>query len=251
LEFSVIIPARYQSTRLPGKPLIDLAGKTMIQRVYEQALDSDASRVIVATDDDRIAGAVEEFGGQVCMTSSDHSSGTDRLQEVCSILGLSDEHIVINVQGDEPLIPPAVINQVANNLNQSNAEMATLSETIDRIEDFLDPNIVKVVSDNLSHAIYFSRAPIPWPREEFSSSQSELPRQLECQRHLGIYAYRVSLLNKFVKWPESTLERIERLEQLRALWHGVAIHIEQSIENIPPGVDTESDLKRTLALLEK
>jgi 3-deoxy-manno-octulosonate cytidylyltransferase (CMP-KDO synthetase) len=251
LDFSVIIPARYQSTRLPGKPLIDLAGKSMIQRVYEQAQDSDASRVVVATDDGRIASAVEDFGGSVCMTSSEHLSGTDRLQEVCSILELANDHIVINVQGDEPLIPPAVINQVANNLNQSDAEIATLSETIDRIEDFLDPNIVKVISDKLSHAIYFSRAPIPWPREAFSSSQTVLPPELNCQRHLGIYAYRVSLLNKFIKWPAAAVEEAERLEQLRALWHGVAIHIEQSIENIPPGVDTESDLKRTLALLEK
>ena len=251
MDFSVVIPARYQSTRLPGKPLIDLAGKSMVQRVYDQACHSEASRVIVATDDERIALAVKKFGGEVCMTSDQHPSGTDRLQEVCSILKFDDDEVVVNVQGDEPLIPPAVINQVARNLIQSNAEMATLSEVIDNTEDFLDPNIVKVVVNTMSHAIYFSRAPIPWPRDEFSASQKELPHEVECQRHLGIYAYRVSLLNKFVSWPEAAIEQVEKLEQLRALWQGIAIHVEQSVENIPPGIDTESDLKRTLELLEK
>ncbi len=249
--FSVIIPARYESTRLPGKPLLDIAGKPMIQRVYEQACGSHASRVIVATDDERIASAVKGFGGEVCMTSVKHPSGTDRLQEVCAILNFSDDDIVVNVQGDEPLIPPVVINQVANILKKSNADMATLSEVIDRVEDFLDPNTVKVLSNKDSHAIYFSRAPIPWPRDQFSISQSELPRQIDCQRHLGIYAYRVSLLNQFITWPVAVLERVEKLEQLRALWQGIAIHIEQAVEKTPPGIDTESDLKHTIALLEK
>ncbi|MCZ6502782.1 MAG: 3-deoxy-manno-octulosonate cytidylyltransferase [Gammaproteobacteria bacterium] len=251
MNFTVIIPARYQSIRLPGKPLIDIGGKPMVQRVYEQAARSDAVQVIVATDDERIVSAVKSFGGEVCLTREDHPSGTDRLQEVCSIRQLSDDHVVVNVQGDEPLIPPAVINQVANNLVDSGSKMATLSEGIDDIADLMDPNIVKVVINHNSNAMYFSRAPIPWPRDEFSTLEKSLPEFAKCQRHLGIYAYRVSLLNRFVKWEPSILEKTEKLEQLRALWHGIEIHVEQAIENIPPGIDTEKDLRRTIALIDE
>jgi len=226
----------------------------MVQRVYEQAARSDAARVIVATDDERIARVVEDFGGVACMTRGDHPSGTDRLQEVCSLEQLDADHVVVNVQGDEPLIPPAVINQVANNLVESGSEMATLCEDIEKLEDLLDPNIVKVLTDGASMAMYFSRAPIPWPRDEFSGTEKRLPDigqgEAIYQRHLGIYAYRVSLLDKFVRWNPTLLEKTERLEQLRALWNGVGIHVAQAVENIPPGIDTEKDLQRTMALID-
>lgn len=251
MNFSVIIPARFESQRLPGKPLLDIKGKPMVQWVYEQACKSQARQVVVATDDQRILSVVEGFGGEVCMTSKDHPSGTDRLQEVCSILSLSDEHVVVNVQGDEPLMPPSVINQVAVNLVESGSDMATLSEKIDRVEDLLDPNIVKVVTNHQSIAMYFSRAPIPYPRDEFAPFERSLPEFISCQRHLGIYAYRVALLNRFVQWQPTAIEKTEKLEQLRALWHGVDIHVAQSIESIPPGIDTEKDLQRTLAMLDE
>lgn len=251
LNFTVIIPARYQSKRLPGKPLIDIGGKTMVQRVYEQAARSDAGQVIVATDDERIVSAVKSFGGEVCLTREDHPSGTDRLQEVCSIMQFRDDQVVVNVQGDEPLIPPAVINQVASNLVESGSRIATLSEVIDDIADLMDPNIVKVVVNHDSNAMYFSRAPIPWPRDEFSAVDKSLPEFGKCQRHLGIYAYRVSLLNRYVRWEPTILEKTEKLEQLRALWHGIEIHVEQAVENIPPGIDTETDLQRIRAVLDK
>ena len=251
MNFSVIIPARYQSQRLPGKPLIDLRGKPMVQRVYEQAALSDATRVIVATDDERIQSAVKSFGGEACMTREDHKSGTDRLQEVCILEKFAEDHVVVNVQGDEPLMPPSVINQVANNLVQSGSEMATLSEDIDHIDDLLDPNIVKVTTNSNSMALYFSRAPIPWARDEFSRENEILPPGVRYQRHLGIYAYRVSLINRYVGWDQAILEQAEKLEQLRVLWHGVQIHVDRAVESIPPGIDTQKDLRRTLALLEE
>ncbi len=223
----------------------------MVQWVYEQACQSRAGQVVVATDDKRILRVVEGFGGEVCMTSKDHLSGTDRLQEVCSILCLSDDHVVVNVQGDEPLMPPGVINQVATNLIESGSDMATLSEEIGCVDDLLDPNIVKVVTNQASIAMYFSRAPIPYPRDEFGEKERSLPAFIHCQRHIGIYAYRVALLNKFVAWQPTALERTEKLEQLRALWHGVDIHVALSEETIPPGIDTEKDLQRTLALLDE
>jgi 3-deoxy-manno-octulosonate cytidylyltransferase (CMP-KDO synthetase) len=207
--------------------------------------------VIVATDDERVMSAVKGFGGEVCMTRGDHKSGTDRLQEVCMLEAFAEDHVVVNVQGDEPLMPPAVINQVANNLVQSGSEMATLSEGIDDIDDLLDPNIVKVTTNSNSMAMYFSRAPIPWARDEFAGGNKKLPVGIKYQRHLGIYAYRVSLLNQYVGWDQTLLEETEKLEQLRVLWHGVEIHVARAVENIPPGIDTEKDLRRTLALLEE
>lgn len=222
----------------------------MIQHVYEQALASDAKKVVVATDDERIVSAVKEFGGNVQMTAPDHPSGTDRLHEAAMAENLDNDDIVVNVQGDEPLIPPEVINQVANNLIVNKVSMATLSEPIDSLDDLFDPNIVKVVTDDRQVAVYFSRAPIPWRRDEFAQE----PRVLEAdglhQRHMGIYAYRLSLLKKYVSWQPSPLEQAEKLEQLRALWHGVEIHVAPSIKSIPPGIDTEKDLHRTLDLLE-
>jgi len=250
MSFYIVIPARYASTRLPGKPLKDIAGKPMIQHVYERACQSQASKVIVATDDQRIVEAVEAFGGNVCMTSDQHQSGTDRLQEVASIYSLQSEDIVVNVQGDEPLIPPSVINQVAANLaNAEGASVATLSEPIESAEAFQDPNIVKVVADDANLALYFSRAPIPWPRDHFNQARNSLPADFVPQRHIGIYAYRVALLNRFVTWNMAPVEAIECLEQLRVLWKGERIHVEPAVAEVPGGVDTEADLERVRQLL--
>lgn len=250
MKFTVVIPARYASTRLPAKPLKDIAGKAMIQRVYEQASLSDAEQVVVATDDKRIAQAVKAFGGKVCMTLASHESGTDRLQEVAQQLSLADDSIVVNVQGDEPLIPPQVINQVAKNLAASaQASVATLSEPITTREDFVNPNIVKVVSDVNGLALYFSRASMPWPRDAFSDDVGDLPKGDLFQRHIGIYAYRVALLNQFVTWPQADIESTECLEQLRVLWNGHRIHVAQSVLPVPGGVDTEADLERVRELI--
>lgn len=248
-DFRVIIPARYASTRLPGKPLLDIAGKTMIQRVYEQARQSQALEVIIATDDPRIEAAAKSFGAAVVMTNPNHESGTDRLQEVVAQLGLTDKEIVVNVQGDEPLIPPSVINQVAKNLANSTAGIATLSEPIDDIATVFDPNAVKVVADSQGYAMYFSRAPIPYGRESYRATDCKLPALLSVQRHIGIYGYRVGLLHKFVEWGACALEKTECLEQLRAMWHGVKIHVEPALESPPPGVDTQEDLDRIRSLL--
>lgn len=252
MKFYVVIPARYASTRLPAKPLKLIAGKTMIQHVYERASQSNAVKVIIATDDSRIESVAREFGATVCMTKNTHNSGTDRLQEVAQQLQLDVDDIVVNVQGDEPLIPPPVINQVANNLfNNSFCSMATLSESIHSLSDFRNPNIVKVVSDNHGKALYFSRAQIPWPRDYFANADvTELPAGFVPQRHIGMYAYRVSLLNNFVTWPQADLEKIESLEQLRVLANGHAIHIEEACMAVPGGVDTEEDLIRVRKILE-
>lgn len=249
-EFRVIIPARFASTRLPGKPLLDISGKTMIQRVYEQACKSSAKDVIIATDDSRIEDAARAFGANVIMTASDHESGTDRLQEVVSKLGLKDDDIVVNVQGDEPLIPPQVIDQVANNLAGSHAGIATLSEIIDDADFVFDPNTVKVVSDINGYALYFSRAPIPWCRATYQAGRGTLPTIMPVQRHIGIYAYRVNLLHDFVKWGPCALEKTESLEQLRAMWHGVRIHVQPALQTPPPGVDTQEDLDRVRRYLQ-
>jgi 3-deoxy-manno-octulosonate cytidylyltransferase (CMP-KDO synthetase) len=252
MKFYVVIPARYASTRLPAKPLKMIAGKTMIQHVYERASQSDAVKVIIATDDARIEAVAKEFGANVCMTKTTHNSGTDRLQEVAQQFNLQADDIVVNVQGDEPLIPPQVINQVANNLAENTfCSMATLSEPIHSLIDFRNPNIVKVVKDNRGKALYFSRAPIAWPRDHFAKPDlTELPSGFVPQRHIGIYAYRVSLLNEFVTWPQADLEKIESLEQLRVLANGHAIHIEEACMAVPGGVDTEEDLNRVRGLLE-
>lgn len=252
MSFYVVIPARYASTRLPAKPLLDIAGKPMIQHVYERACESAAREVIIATDDARIAAAAEGFHARVCMTSADHQSGTDRLQEVTRQLGLDETEIVVNVQGDEPLIPAAVINQVATNLaHVKDASVATLVEPIHTYADFMNPNIVKVVSDHRGCALYFSRAPIPWPRDHFAQDKvNTLPDDFPSRRHIGIYAYRVGLLNRFVQWPPAPLEKIESLEQLRVLWQGAMIHVADACAPVPGGVDTINDLQRVKAILE-
>lgn len=249
MTFSIIIPARYASSRLPGKPLVDIDGKTMIQRVYEQASKSHADRVIIATDDQRIADAATGFGAEVCMTSADHESGTDRLQEVVNHYAFSDDHAVVNVQGDEPLIPPAVINQVANDLiTHSTAGISTLVESITDKATVFDPNAVKVTIDSNGKALYFSRAPIPWCRDSFTNDDSPLPSTVNYYRHIGIYAYRVAFLHQFVKWQPSALEVTERLEQLRALENGVTILASEACEPIPAGIDTPEDLEKIRAI---
>lgn len=243
--FSVIIPARYASSRLPGKMLAPIDGKPMIQHVYERAQLSAAEKIAIATDDERIVQAVENFGGTVFLTRQDHQSGTDRLQEAASLMGMGNEDIVVNVQGDEPLIPPRVINQVAANLaSDSQASVATLCEQIVDVATFRDPNVVKVVRNARKRALYFSRAPIPWPRDDFCRDAVATDFQLRSvYRHIGIYAYRVKLLHDFVRWPLAPLENIEKLEQLRVLWQGEGIHVDEASVAVPGGVDTAEDLE--------
>lgn len=244
MSFIVVIPSRYQSSRLPGKPLADIAGKTMVQHVYERASQSQADRVIVATDNPDIEQAVAAFGGEVLLTSPDHASGTDRLAEVADQLQLAEDQIVVNVQGDEPLIPPSVINQVAGNLAAFGAfSAATLSHPITSRAEFQDPSAVKVVAAENGEALYFSRAPIPWPRD-LALDAEVLPDSFSAHRHLGIYAYRVGLLRQFVTWPQTMLETTECLEQLRILYMGHKIHVEPCCEDVPAGVDTPEDLQR-------
>ena len=242
MSFLVVIPARYASTRLPGKPLVDIAGKPMVQHVWERALQSKATQVVVATDDERIANVVRGFGGDVVMTRVDHPSGTDRLQEVAVQLGLKNNEAVINVQGDEPLIPPAAINQVAAILLQnSRADMATLCEAIHDEITFHDPNAVKVVCNEQGEALYFSRAPIAYPRDGLLSVNSMLLPW--GYRHIGIYAYRAAFLHRYVSWPPCDLEQTEKLEQLRALYKGCVIQVAEAQDKIPAGVDTAHDLE--------
>ena len=250
MGYTVVIPARYGSTRLPGKPLLEIHGKTMVQRVWEQAALSAAQRVVIATDDIRIVDVARAFGAQVCMTSTEHASGTDRLQQVVAELGLPADHIVVNVQGDEPLIPPAVINQVATNMGaHPQAGIATLCEEIHTIEDLTNPNVVKVVSDARDMALYFSRAPIPWARDAFMQGQGAMPPTGTWYRHIGIYAYRTEFLHQFVSWPPAPQEQLESLEQLRALHNGVGIHVDRAVERVPAGIDTEGDLVLVRQLL--
>lgn len=251
MSFIVIIPARYASTRLPGKPLLDIEGKPMIQRVWQQACKSAASRVVIATDDQRIQHTAEGFGAEVCLTNPDHPSGTDRLQEVATQLGLDPQQIVVNVQGDEPLIPPSVIDQVAENLAKySEAGVSTLCEAIEDVETFFNPNAVKVVADNAGMARYFSRAPIPWSREHFKTGRDSLPNNNIARRHIGIYGYRVSCLNLFVSWPIAPLEAQEALEQLRFLANNIAIHVADACAPVPSGIDTQQDLDNAVNIIK-
>ncbi|MCG6407086.1 3-deoxy-manno-octulosonate cytidylyltransferase [Vibrio fluvialis] len=239
MSFTVVIPARYQSTRLPGKPLADIAGKPMVQWVYEQAMQAGAERVIIATDDARVEQAVLAFGGTVCMTSPDHQSGTERLAEVVKLMGIEDDHIIVNVQGDEPLIPPSIIRQVADNLAASQAPMATLAVEISHEDEVFNPNAVKVVTDKDGYALYFSRATIPWDRDNFAKDKTVVQPLM---RHIGIYAYRAGFINTYIQWPASQLEKIECLEQLRVLWYGEKMHVAVALEAPPAGVDTPEDL---------
>ena len=254
MSYVVVIPARYSSTRLPGKPLLDIVGKPMIQHVYERACESKATRVLIATDDPRIEKAAQGFNAEVVMTAANHPSGTDRLEEVARKLDFHPDDIVVNVQGDEPLIPPGLIDQVAENLSaQAEAGIATLCERIDDIDSVFNPNVVKVVFDGAGMAKYFSRAPIPWARDAFADAhgRTQLPAQTAYYRHIGLYGYRVSLLQDFVRWSPAPLEISEALEQLRALWHGVGIHVAVAQELPVAGVDTPADLERLRDLMSR
>lgn len=250
MSFSVVIPSRFASTRLPGKPLLDIAGKPMIQHVYERALESGAEQVVIATDSENIAAAVKGFGGEVTVTSDQHQSGTDRIAEVVARLACADDEIIVNLQGDEPLMPPAVITQVAANLQQHpQAGMATVCTRITTAAELFDPHVVKVVRDEQDMAVYFSRASIPWDRDAFASTTEVLPEDSEHFRHIGIYAYRAGFLQQYTRWPSCALERMESLEQLRAIWNGHRIHVAEAVEVPMAGVDTEKDLQVVRACL--
>lgn len=251
LDFTVVIPARLRSTRLPGKPLLEIAGKPMVQHVWEQARKSSATRVVIATDDPGIVSACQAFGAEVLLTREDHESGTDRLAEVATQLGLAHDAIVVNVQGDEPLIPPAIIDQVAANLAaHPEAGIATLAEPIEDVEVLFNPNAVKVTADCNGLALTFSRAPLPWARDAFARGREQLPAGVPYRRHIGMYAYRAGFLQDFVGWGPCWLEQTEALEQLRALWNGVRIHVADALQAPPVGVDTPEDLERVRRLLE-
>lgn len=244
-DFVVVIPARYASERLPGKPLRDIAGKPMLQRVFERATESGATDVVIATDDQRIADAAAQFGATVVMTSADHKSGTDRLAEVARQFGWADDMIVVNLQGDEPLMPAGLIVQCASLLDDAHADIGTLASPIASQEDFENPNVVKVVTDNTGFALYFSRAPIPCAR---STDLSAVARESALHHH-GIYAYRNKILQAFVSAKQSKLEVAEQLEQLRALSVGMRIKVGVPGDRPGPGVDTEADLAAVARLL--
>ncbi|HWM44536.1 MAG TPA: 3-deoxy-manno-octulosonate cytidylyltransferase [Burkholderiales bacterium] len=240
MSFSVIIPARYASTRFPGKPLAEIGGKPMVVRVCERAAKSGAAAVHVATDDERIAAAVRAHGHEAIMTRADHASGTDRLAEAARKLGLGEKQIVVNVQGDEPLIAPKLIAQVARTLEKKrDASVSTACHAIHDQASLASPNVVKVVLDAQGYALYFSRAQIPYPREPGAA----------CYRHAGIYGYRVSFLKRYSRLKPSPLEKAEALEQLRVLWHGYRIAVAVSTTEIPPGVDTSEDLEAVRRML--
>lgn len=242
MSFKIVIPARYASLRLPGKPLLDIAGKPMVVRVAEQA-SATGAEIVVATDDQRIFDAVEAHGYRAMMTRTDHVSGTDRIAEVAISMGWAENEIVVNVQGDEPLIEPALIEEVALNMAQHNeAAIATACHQIHDKIQMLNPNVVKVVLDKEGYALYFSRAPIPYPRDAFAAG-GELPAAIEIYRHIGIYAYRTSFLKAYAGLQPSPIERYESLEQLRALWHGYKISVAVTTHPPAAGVDTAEDLE--------
>jgi 3-deoxy-manno-octulosonate cytidylyltransferase (CMP-KDO synthetase) len=247
--FTVLIPARYASTRLPGKPLADIAGKPMIVRVAERAAGSGAARVVVATDDERVRDVVAAQGIAVCMTRSDHPTGTDRLAEAACALGLRDDEIVVNVQGDEPLLDAALIRGVAALLrSRPDAAIATACHPIEDPAEAFNANVVKVVLDRAGQALYFSRATIPWARDAFAQSHATLPAGVPLYRHYGLYAYRVAFLRAFPTLEPAPIERFEALEQLRALWHGYRVVVEVTGGTPAPGIDTPEDLARVRAL---
>jgi 3-deoxy-manno-octulosonate cytidylyltransferase (CMP-KDO synthetase) len=246
--FHVIIPARFGSTRLPGKPLAMIAGRPLIQWVWQRAVESGAASVLLATDDGRIRAAAAKFGAECLMTSAQHASGTDRIAEVARIKGFAADDIVVNLQGDEPAMPPEVISKVAQGLEDSPlSDIATAVAPIGSLREFLDPNCVKALRADSGRALYFSRAPVPWPRD--SVVDHEPTEFAGAWRHIGIYAYRVRSLLQFAAWPPTRLETVEKLEQLRALEHGMHIHLVTLAHAPPAGVDTSEDLDRARRVL--
>ncbi|MBR0564583.1 3-deoxy-manno-octulosonate cytidylyltransferase [Azoarcus sp. L1K30] len=247
--FRIVVPARFASTRLPGKPLADICGKPMVVRVLERAAATGASEVWVATDHDQVREAVVAAGGRVVMTRDDHPSGTDRLAEVATSLGWADDDIVVNVQGDEPLIDPALIAAVADALaGDAEAMIATAAHPIHALAEVFNPNVVKVVCDVRERAMYFSRAPIPWARDAWADGRDHLPADLPMLRHVGLYAYRVGFLKRYASLAPAPVEHWEALEQLRALWHGYPIRVLRLDAAPPAGVDTPEDLERVRAV---
>jgi len=254
MSFVVVIPARFESSRLPGKVLADICGKPMIQWVVEKAQQSGASQVIVATDNEQVANVVTAFGGEVCKTRADHQSGTERLAEVMEIYNFDNDQVIVNVQGDEPFIPAENISQVARNLanqqrtNQQQARMATLAVHIHDVEEAFNPNAVKVLTDKDGYALYFSRSTIPYDRARFLNEASISAIGDFYLRHIGIYAYRAGFIKDYVQWPASQLEQIESLEQLRVLWQGEKIHVAVAETRLEvEGVDTPEDLEKARA----
>jgi len=248
-SFVVAIPARFGSTRLPGKPLQPIAGEPMVLHVARRALQAGAADVVVATDDARVADALRGAPARVVMTRADHASGSDRLAEATELCAWADDTVIVNLQGDEPLAPPAGIRAVAQALAESDAPMATLAAPLVEAHELFDPHCVKVVVDASGHALYFSRAPLPWARDAFAATRDRLPPQVPFLRHIGIYAYRAGFLRRFAKLPATPLERAESLEQLRALEHGHRIVVRLTPEPFPAGVDTPADLERVRALV--
>ena len=249
MSFTVIIPARYASSRLPRKPLADIAGKPMIQHVWEKAQQAGANRVIIATDHEEIEQVAKTFGAEVCMTSTEHNSGTERLAEVIEKMAIADDEIIVNVQGDEPLIPPVIIQQVAQNLAENQVNMATLAVKLETKEELFNPNCVKVVTDQKRMALYFSRAAIPFARDHFADCDDAFVASQPYLRHIGIYSYRAKFVNQYIRWQPTVLEKLESLEQLRALWYGEKIHVELAKEAPQVGVDTLEDLERVRQIL--
>jgi len=249
-SFHVVIPARFAASRLPGKPLVEVGGQPLIRWVFECARASGAASVIIATDDERIAEAARSFGAQVALTSARHASGTDRIADVVRARGLATDAIVVNLQGDEPLIPPRLLADLAAALEERpQSDIATAVAPILTLEEFLDPSCVKALGARDGSALYFSRAPVPWPRDGAPGGRPAVYR--DAWRHIGIYAYRVRSLLQFAAWPPTCLERTEKLEQLRALEYGMRIHLMQLTQAPPAGVDTPEDLERVRALLHR
>ena len=242
--FIVAVPARYGSTRLSAKPLRDIGGVPMVVRVAQRALQAGAVQVVVAVDDRRVADALAGQGVDVCMTRSDHASGSDRLAECASHYGWADDAIVVNLQGDEPFAPAAGIREVARALAEDDAPVATLATPLADVHELFDPNVVKLVRGASGRALYFSRAPLPWARDAFATDRERLPGGVPFLRHIGIYAYRAGFLKRYASLSRTPLEQAESLEQLRVLEHGHPIAVRLTPEPFPPGIDTEADLLR-------
>ena len=252
MSFRIVIPARFASSRLPGKPLRDICGKPMIAHVIDRAKQSHAEEVIVATDSKEIVDAISDSDVRVCMTHENHQSGTERLSEVIEQLGFDDDQILINLQGDEPMMPPVCLNQVGQALEEdANLKMATLCTPLSDIEELFDPHAVKVVRDINDFAIYFSRAAVPWSRDCFNEAPREIPKGQEYQRHIGLYGYRAGFIRQYLEWESSDIEKTESLEQLRVLYYGEKIKVITAEIPPGPGVDTLDDLNNVCELLRK
>jgi len=243
MTFTVIIPVCYHSSQIPGKPLVELGGKPMIQHVYERARESGADDIIIAADDERIKETAESFGAEVCMTSAHHASGTERISEVANIMEFEDDEIIINVQGNEPLVPPSVIHHVATDITGHDViKMCTVVKPITDSKQLFDPNIVKVAINRRGFVLYFGRAPIPWEREHFSDLSQAVKPVGEHYAHVGIYGFRAGFLREYIAWEPCEMEKLEGLEQLRVLWHGGRVHALVTQDVIPPGVRTQADV---------